>query len=81
MIELQSPNRQVGGKPLEHLYDQTAWFDEDKDGPKPLLSLHYTGHAGLLDWAKTAFANSGRTSQKNPSVSLTTNRFGLSSCA
>jgi hypothetical protein len=39
--QLQSPNRQVGGKPLEHFYDQIAWFTEEKNGSKPLLSLRY----------------------------------------
>jgi endonuclease/exonuclease/phosphatase family metal-dependent hydrolase len=63
-IELQSPNRQVGGKPLEHFYDQIAWFTEEKDGSKPLLSLPYTDHAGMFDWSQTALADSGLTAQQ-----------------
>ena len=63
-VELQSPNRQVGGKPLEHFYDQISWFSEDEDGSKPLLSLRYTGQAGLFDWSETALADSGLTAQQ-----------------
>ena len=36
----------MGGKPLGHFYDQIAWFTEEKDGTKPLLSLSYTGKSG-----------------------------------
>ncbi len=61
---MQSPNRQVGGRPLEHFYDQIAWFTEEKDGSKPLLSLRYTRRAGLFDGTKTALADSGLTSQQ-----------------
>jgi hypothetical protein len=63
-IELESPNRQVGGRPLEHFYDQIAWFTEEKDGSNPLLSLRYTGRAGLFDWSQTALVDSGLTPQQ-----------------
>jgi endonuclease/exonuclease/phosphatase family metal-dependent hydrolase len=63
-IELQSPNRQVGGRPLEHFYDQIAWFTEEDDGSVPLLSLRYTGRAGMFDWSETALADAGLTSQQ-----------------
>jgi hypothetical protein len=62
--ELQSPNRLVGGKPLEHFYDQIAWFTEEKDGSKPLLSLRYTDQAGMFDWSLTALAGSPLTAQQ-----------------
>lgn len=62
--ELESPNRLVGGKPLEHFYDQIAWFTEEKDGSKPLLSLRYTDRAGTFDWSLTALADSNLTSQQ-----------------
>jgi endonuclease/exonuclease/phosphatase family metal-dependent hydrolase len=63
-VELQSPNRQVGGRPLEHFYDQISWFTEAKDGSKPLLSLRYTDRAGLFDWSLTALAETGLTGQQ-----------------
>ncbi len=63
-VELQSPNRQVGGRPLEHFYDQISWFAEERDGSKPLLSLRYTDRAGLFDWSLTALADSGLTRQQ-----------------
>jgi endonuclease/exonuclease/phosphatase family metal-dependent hydrolase len=63
-VELQSPNRQVGGKPLEHFYDQIAWFTEERDGSKPLLSLRYTDRAGMFDWSQTALAGSKLTAQQ-----------------
>ena len=63
-VELQSPNRQVGGRPLEHFYDQIAWFTEEKDGSRPLLSLRYTDRAGLFDWSQSALAGSGLTAQQ-----------------
>ncbi len=62
--ELQSPNRQVGGTPLEHFYDQIAWFTEEKDGSKPLLSLRYTDRAGMFDWSLTALADTALTGQQ-----------------
>ena len=51
----------VEGKPLEHHYDQIAWFTEERDGSKPLLSLRYTENAGLFDWTRTVLAGSGLT--------------------
>jgi endonuclease/exonuclease/phosphatase family metal-dependent hydrolase len=58
---LESPHRLVGGNPLEHFYDQIAWFTEEKDGSKPLLSLRYTGNGGMFEWSQTALADSGLT--------------------
>jgi hypothetical protein len=62
--ELQSPHRLVGGKPLEHFYDQIAWFTEEADGSKPLLSLRYSEQGGMFDWSQTALADSGLTAQQ-----------------
>jgi endonuclease/exonuclease/phosphatase family metal-dependent hydrolase len=58
--KLEAP-RMVEGKPLEHHYDQIAWFTEERDGTKPLLSLRYTENAGLFDWTRTVLADSGLT--------------------
>ena len=38
--------RLIAGKPLDHYYDQIAWFTADDAGTKPLLSLRYTEQAG-----------------------------------
>jgi endonuclease/exonuclease/phosphatase family metal-dependent hydrolase len=53
--------RVIAGKPLDHYYDQIAWFTADDAGTEPLLSLRYTGHAGLFDWSETALADSRLT--------------------
>lgn len=58
--------RIIGGKPLEGFYDQISWFVDEKDGKKPLLSLNFTGNAGMFDWSETVLAKSGMTkSQKS----------------
>lgn len=58
--------RVIAGKPLEHYYDQIAWFASDDAGAEPLLSLRYAERAGMLDWSETALADSGLTaSQKS----------------
>ena len=78
--ELESPHRLVGGKPLEHFYsDQIAWFTEEQDGSKPLLSLRYTDRAGMFDWSLTALAGSTSPHSRSPSGSPTTTRPGSSS--
>jgi endonuclease/exonuclease/phosphatase family metal-dependent hydrolase len=56
--------RVIAGKPLDHYYDQIAWFTADEAGTKPLLSLDYTDHAGMFDWSETVLAESGLTSQQ-----------------
>lgn len=61
--KLESP-RMVAGKPLEHFYDQIAWFTENEDGTSALLSLDYVDQAGMFDWTKTVLADSGLTSQQ-----------------
>lgn len=58
--EIAKP-RIIGGEPLAGFYDQISWFTEDKDGAEPLLSLRYTGEAGMFDWSETVLANSGMT--------------------
>lgn len=50
--------RTIGGKPLKGFYDQISWFVDEKDGKKPLLSLAFTGKAGMFDWSETVLANS-----------------------
>lgn len=63
--EIAKP-RIIGGKPLEGFYDQISWFVDEKDGKKPLLSLEFTGKAGMFDWSETVLAKSGMTkSQKS----------------
>jgi endonuclease/exonuclease/phosphatase family metal-dependent hydrolase len=58
--------RVIGGKPLEGFYDQISWFVDEKDDKKPLLSLAFTGRAGMFDWSETVLVNSGLTkSQKS----------------
>jgi endonuclease/exonuclease/phosphatase family metal-dependent hydrolase len=49
--------RVVAGEPLDHYYDQIAWFTTGED-TEPLLSLDYTDHAGLFDWSETVLADS-----------------------
>jgi hypothetical protein len=39
-------------------------MDRDCGIREPLLSLRYTGRAGLFDWSQTALADSGLTSQQ-----------------
>jgi hypothetical protein len=41
--------RVIAGKPLDHYYDQVAWFTEDDGGAKPLLSLRHKGRAGMRE--------------------------------
>ena len=53
--------RVIAGKPLEHYYDQIAWFTSDDAGTKPLLSLRYSEQAGMFDWSETVLADSGLT--------------------
>ena len=53
--------RLIAGKPLDHYYDQIAWFTSDDAGTKPLLSLRYTEQAGMFDWSETVLADSGLT--------------------
>ncbi len=67
--EIASP-RTIGGKPLKGFYDQIAWFVDEKDGKKPLLSLDYNGRAAMFDWSSTVLADSGMTaSQKSFRIS------------
>jgi endonuclease/exonuclease/phosphatase family metal-dependent hydrolase len=54
--------RVIAGKPLDHYYDQIAWFTADDAGTEPLLSLRYTDRAGMFDWSETALADSGLSS-------------------
>lgn len=54
--------RVIAGKPLDHFYDQIAWFTADLNGTEPLLSVRYTERAGMFDWSETALADSGLTS-------------------
>ena len=54
--------RVIAGKPLDHYYDQIAWFTADMEGTEPLLSLRYTERAGMFDWSETVLADSGLTS-------------------
>ncbi len=62
--------RMVAGKPLEHYYDQIAWFTADDAGTQPLLSLDYADEAGMFDWSETVLADSGLTnSQKSYRIS------------
>ena len=61
MPEQIDRHRVMGGKPLEGYYDQIAWFTADAAGRKPLLSLRYTGQAGMFDWSQTVLADSGFT--------------------
>ncbi|MGH2953774.1 MAG: hypothetical protein ACRDK9_07085 [Solirubrobacterales bacterium] len=58
--EIDRP-RVIAGKPLEHYYDQIAWFTADAAGAEPLLSLGYAERAGMFDWSETALADSGLT--------------------
>ena len=53
--------RVIAGKPLDHYYDQIAWFTADMEGTEPLLSLGYTDRAGMFDWSETVLADSGLT--------------------
>jgi endonuclease/exonuclease/phosphatase family metal-dependent hydrolase len=58
--------RIIGGKPLEGFYDQISWFVEEKGGREPLLSLEFTGKAGMFDRSETVLADSGMSkSQKS----------------
>jgi endonuclease/exonuclease/phosphatase family metal-dependent hydrolase len=62
--------RVIAGKPLDHYYDQIAWFSADEAGTAPLLSLRYAERAGMFDWSETALANSNlTTSQKSFRIS------------
>jgi endonuclease/exonuclease/phosphatase family metal-dependent hydrolase len=62
--------RMVAGEPLDHYYDQIAWFTSDDAGTQPLLSLDYAGQAGMFDWSETVLANTGLTnSQKSYRIS------------
>jgi endonuclease/exonuclease/phosphatase family metal-dependent hydrolase len=57
--------RLVGDKPLKGFYDQIAWFTAEEDGKeRPLLAMSFTGEGGMLDWSKTALADSGLTNQQ-----------------
>jgi endonuclease/exonuclease/phosphatase family metal-dependent hydrolase len=58
--QIGSP-RMIGGKPLKGFYDQIAWFVDEKDAKKPLLSLDFSGNAAMFDWSKTVLADSGMT--------------------
>jgi endonuclease/exonuclease/phosphatase family metal-dependent hydrolase len=53
--------RVIAGKPLDHYYDQIAWFTSDDAGTQPLLSLDYADRAGMFDWSETVLADSGLT--------------------
>jgi endonuclease/exonuclease/phosphatase family metal-dependent hydrolase len=62
--------RMIAGEPLDHYYDQIAWFTSDDAGTQPLLSLDYTDQAGMFDWSETVLADSGLTnSQKSYRIS------------
>jgi endonuclease/exonuclease/phosphatase family metal-dependent hydrolase len=53
--------RVIAGRPLDHYYDQIAWFTGDDAGTRALLSVDYSDRAGMFDWSATALADSGLT--------------------